>query len=213
MHIGIRVVVSLVTIVCLHPSVASAAVRLNAERLEYARVSHDQVLFFDVFLQNIDTSSEALNGFSVAIDGPVNSPGGVRFLPVQPPSASHPYVFAGISGGPTDHHSTAMRIQASGDVFSGGVDITDAANGLFSVPVFIPANPGPGAYSFTFDVSSIEFADASGRFMPVVIGSHGILIIPPIPEPTAAAFLAIPGVALLRRRRARSAIDRTPSRR
>src|SRR5688572_21635110 len=133
----------------LAPSVVSAVLRVNIERFEIIPKVHEQTLFADVFVEDLDNASERLTTFSIAIDSPRFTETGLRFAPpVGLPSSSHPYVFKDFpAAGLEDFGSTATRI-AVGAELSGPADevnVTDFNNGLFRIPLFVPANFRPPA--------------------------------------------------------------------
>jgi len=194
-------VIVAVACILLAPASAWAVIRIDIERLDFVPSTVDQTVFVDVFATDLDGSNEELAAFTVGIDGIGFTPNGLRLLPPVLPSAAHPYVFQGFPGSaPEDFGSTYNRIQM-GAALPGpdmGVDVNALRNGLFSIPIHIPANFLPTFHTLTLDMRVTDFA-GTGPTIVAVPGQPGV-VLPVIPEPAAAGLVCAAAAMLLRRR-------------
>jgi hypothetical protein len=185
--------------VLLAPSMASAVaiVYLGLER-DHVPNGTDQTVFVEVFLEDFDNSNEQLVAFSAAVNGIGFTPNGVRFLPPPVlPSNAHPYVFQGITGAALDDlGSSYNRFQVGGDMPGPqGVDVNPFRNGLFRIPILIPAHEPVAGKGLVLDPAGTTLW-GSGAPIVTVMG-------PPVfwlPEPGAAGLACAAGAMLLRRR-------------
>jgi hypothetical protein len=206
---GVRAcVLAITTAIALLPSFASATVVFNVEHLDVAPTGADQTVYLDVYLVDLDGINERLNDYLVAVRGPANAPGGVRFAePAGFPSARHPFVFEPLWPGfrpPSQWIDNLMDVGVFPQGTVGTVDVSDSLNGLFSVPVFIPGNTLPGDYPVIID-PAFTFLSVSGPPVDLIVGPSGGVTVVPEPAAAAACLLALP---LLRRRRSRWHPDR-----
>jgi hypothetical protein len=194
------------------PSITSAAVVVNISQPMFAEnIGSDRAVVFDVFGTDVDGSSERLNAYTIAINGSGNgfgTSGGVHFLVPgsnfgtagQP--AAHPYVFKDLDPVPPieNFNSTPSRLQFGATAIGqlDEINIDNTRNGFLRFWVLIPDNAPPGGYVFTVDPTALSLA---GLGAPIVAtpGQAGLLFVD-IPEPSAAALLPIPALALRRRR-------------
>jgi len=141
-----------------------------------------------------DTTDEKMDAFTIAIRGASFTPSGVRFLPVEPPSNAHPYVFGDSPGSePQDFGSTPNQMQVGAAIATGGVDITPTRNGLFTIPVFVPPGTPFGPYTIAInpDLFSLGNVDATPGPPATIF----------LPEPMTSAAVPVLGTLILLRRR------------
>ena len=189
--------------VSLMPSSAWAVLRINIERIDFVPSGFDQSVLLDVFVEDLDNSNEQLAAFTVGVDGIGFTPNGLRLLPPVLPGPAHPYVFQDFPGiVPEDLGSTYNRIQMGAGLPGPnmGVDVSDLRNGLFRIPIHVPANFFPSFGTLTLDMTVTAF-EGDGPTIVAVAGQPGG-VLPLIPEPTAAG-LACVAAPILRRRRMR----------
>src|SRR5688500_16975419 len=138
----------------LAPSVASGVLRLNIGGFEIIPTANEQIVFTDVYVVDLDDSNERLTTFTIAIDAPRFSESGLRFAPpVGLPSPSHPYVFKDFpAAGLEDFGSSATRIAVGAELPGPAdeVNVTDFNNGLFRIPLLVPANFRPPALPYVY---------------------------------------------------------------
>ena len=187
------------------PSLASAAVAIDMPI--QIRQPGDAVYTFEVWARDLDGSDERLNAYTIAIDGAGFTPDGVRF--VVPGSSfgvagrptEHPYVFQDMETIPPIENfgSTYNRLQFGATTIGqeDEVNINDLHNGFLKFSVFVPGNAPPGISPITVDPRALSLAGL-GAPIVAVPGSPGGFF---FPEPSAAALLMFPSLALLRRRR------------
>jgi hypothetical protein len=195
-------IISLAAIVTA-ASITSAAVVVNIDHVAVAPAAQDQTVYLDIFLVDLDNSDERLNGFMIRVLGRRNEPAGVRFAPpVQFPSDAHPYVFNAFQGsGPVEPIASNYREM---NVFGGNqvpeteANVTSNLNGLFRIPVLIPAGATPGEYPVAVDPSMIVLSSRRG-FVPYTIGPIGGVTV--VPEPVTIMFPSVLAGSMLRRRR------------
>jgi hypothetical protein len=205
---------ALLALACWSPSAPAAVLQVNIESPVHVPNGQDRVVYVHVFVRDIDNTDERLTTFTIAVNGVgFGSTGNLpRFLlPVQLPGDTYPYVFKDVeSTGPESFNSTPVRLQIGDVTVPGGaeVDVTDENNGLFRIPIFIPDNLTPGTYPIIVDLASTQFA-GNGDPIVAVLGTMGAITY--VPEPSALALLALPALALLRRR-PRTAPEHAPSR-
>jgi hypothetical protein len=192
------------------PLTTSAAVVVNiGGPSTEGNVGTDRVVTFEVFGTDTDGSNERLNAYTIAINGfgPNFGANGVHF--VVPGSnfgaagkpTGHPYVFKDLDPVPPVENfgSTPTRLQFGATAIGqeDEVNIDNTHDGFLRFSVVIPANAPPGIYGFGVDPTALSLA---GLGAPIVAMAG-----PPasffLPEPSAAALLLLPTLALLRRAR------------
>jgi hypothetical protein len=181
--------------VLLAPTAASAAVVV---RIQNNPTVTGQLLQFDVYcdVPPGDTTDEKLDAFSIVVHSQGFTPTGVHFLPVEPPSNAHPYVFAGSGSAPEDFGTTYNQMFAVGTLSTGTVDIGASRNGLFTIPVFVGPDAQPGrVYTIGFDPTLFSLGGG-----PDLVATPGPPVTFFVPEPAAGALLPL-GMLVLRRRR------------
>jgi hypothetical protein len=195
------------------PSVTPAAVMINIDLVPIQGPGGvDTVVPFEVWANDLDGSNERLDGFAFAVQGSgagggkaFGDPNGVRFVVPGPVVAdgvpvNHPYVFKDIDPFPPvqSFNSTSSRLQigASTAENEDEANIDPTHNGLLRYGVLFPANAPPGPYTLTLEVASLS---GKGASIVTTVGPPVALTL--VPEPTAAALLLVPPLALLRRRR------------
>jgi hypothetical protein len=194
------------------PLTTSAAVVVNiGGPITEENVGTDRVVTFEVFGTDTDGSNERLNAYTIAINGfgPSFGANGVHF--VVPGSnfgaagkpTVHPYVFKDLDPIPPveNFSSTPTRLQFGATAIGqeDEVNVDNSHDGFLRFQVLIPANAARGVYVFAVDPAALSLA---GLGAPIVAtpGQLGTLLVD-IPEPSAAALLLLPTVALLRRAR------------
>ena len=184
-----------VVAIALAPAAASAVVTVHVGRYD---ILPGQPASVDVWLENVDTTTQRIDAFTVAVDGPFNQSDGVRFAPPPGlPSAAHPYIFRDSPGSvPEDFASTYNRMQVGAAVTGTGPFIADG-EGLFSIPVIIPAGFPFGHYPFVIDPAALSL----GGPEPIVAVAGPPGGITYIPEPTAVGAVALGLLMLARTRR------------
>jgi hypothetical protein len=190
------------------PSLASAAVQVNIGGPSSQQVvGSDTIVSFEVFATDLDGSNERLNAYTIAIEASSSPASGVGF--VVPGSSfgtagrptAHPYVFKDLETIPPIENfgSTPTRLQfgATAIAQEDEVNIDSAHNGFLKVSVRIPATAGFGTLTLAVDPRALSLA---GLGAPIVAtpGNPGVIF---YPEPSAAALLLFPSLALLRRTR------------
>ena len=207
------------------PSLTSAAVTINLSPTFVTPLGFqtDAVVPIEVFALDLDGTDERLNAYTVAVEGAgvggsaFGDPNGVRFV-VPPPNSTfgiagrpteHPYVFKDFETIPPieDFNSTPAKLQFAATAVGqdDAVDIDPTHNGFLRFGVVIPANAPPGTWTIAVTTNSL-----AGLGPPIVStpGTPATIVFFPVPpdpnspEPSAAALLLFPTVALLRRRRA-----------
>jgi hypothetical protein len=195
------------------PSITPAAVVVNiGGPFTEEIVGTDKVVTFEVFGTDVDDSNERLNAYTIAINGfgPNFGANGVHF--VVPGSnfgaagkpTGHPYVFKDLDPVPPIENfgSTLTRLQfgatAIGQLDEVNID-NNSHNGFLRVSLVIPAGVAPGVYGVSVDPTALSLA---GLGAPIVAtpGQPAAFFVD-IPEPSAAALLLFPSLALLRRAR------------
>jgi hypothetical protein len=182
------------------PSIASAALTLNIERIE---LRPGDTGFIEVFFtESAPAANENLVAYAVGLDLPTNPGNAVSFgpAPLLRETTAHPFVFA--PGTPIDDTgSNASRIRSSAAILTAPENIVDN-EGVLRVPVTAAMSAVPGSVIpvvFNLTGGLTEFSDDIGgviEFVPV----NGQVTI--VPEPAALGLLGIGGVLFLRRRRA-----------
>ena len=189
------------------PGVASAAVQVNIGVTFIPQVGPDALYTFEVFGTDLDGSNERLNAYTVAIDGVGFRPDGIRFVVPGPsftagrPSVN-PYVFKDMQTIPPIENfgSTPQRLQFGATAIGQDdeVDIDPTHNGFLKFSVLVPRNTPSGVYPLVVDPRALSLAGL-GAPIVAVPGTFGVVIVGP--EPSAAALLVFPSLALLRRTR------------
>jgi hypothetical protein len=211
MRKNVALAAALVTaLVAVVPSPTLATVVINIENTVPHSAGTDTVLYLTAFATDVDNSKERLNAYTIAIDGPDFTPDGVRFLvpgsnfgQAGIPTFPRPYVFKDLETVPPieNFSSTYNRLQigATAVAAEDEVDIDDTHNGLIRIPVFVPANTRfKPVYRLVVDPNATSLAGLGAPILAVP-GQPGFIAV--VPEPSAAALLLLPSLALLRRRR------------
>ena len=201
-------------------AVAAVTINLAPSSLPPTQSGTDTINYVEVFGTDLDGSNERLNAYTIAIQGfgtGFGDPNGVRFV-VPPPNSTfgvagrpteHPYVFKDFETIPPieNFNSTPSKLQFAATAVgqNDAVDIDPTHNGFLRFGVVIPANAPPGTWTIAVTTNSL-----AGLGPPIVStpGTPATIVFFPVPpdpnspEPSAAALLLFPTVALLRRRRA-----------
>lgn len=192
----------------LCPTVASAVVQLNVERVDVVPTGAQQIVYLDVFGDDLaPEENERLSGYTIGIAAPTFTDSGVRFnIPddattLDRPSAAHPYVFAAFPGvEPERAFSDFQTVFALGAIAgSGDANISPTLNGFFRLPVLIPANAGPGFFPVVIEPQPTTALAGNAGAVPFAVGPGGGVNI--VPEPASLGLIVLGGLLTLRRRR------------
>ena len=181
--------------------------QVNVDQVEVLPSEQDRTVLVDVYLVDLDNVDERLDRVGVLLRGPANTPTGVRFAPtylLPRPSGAHPYAF---ESSPDPPHAPLVEFDRFAGV-AGTVqgpaqtaDITPTHNGVFSVPLLVPAGTPPGVYPVLVDPAFPPNLHAlSGNIIPVIGAPGGVTVLPEQAAPAAAVVLT---AAVLFRRRER----------
>jgi len=190
-----------VALVALFPLAASAVIRVNVGQTGLEVVGADALATVEVWAENTDPAQdERLNAFTIELNGPDFTPGGVRFVIPPPDPASgwipfavpneHPYVFGAFAGNHPEDPSAGSNyntVRLSGVLeTTDSVDLTPSLNGFGRFQVLFPGGTPDGAYPIVFNPVPLSFGNFSAT--PVeVLGVPGTVT----PEPSALAALAL----------------------